>query len=81
MVMRGEGQTHQKDKPKNGKKGKNKTMARRKNVLTKTTTNKDEFLEMLSETLNAYPLKNYDIETDAHDLIGLTVFTIIVYKL
>ena len=56
-------------------------MARRKKVLTTTTTDKNEFLQTLSDALGNYSLRCYDIETTAHDLLGVQIYTIEVYKL
>lgn len=55
-------------------------MARRKKIFTMTTTKKDEFLTTLSDALSNYAPRCHDVETYTHELLGVQVFTIDVYK-
>ena len=55
-------------------------MARRKQVFTKTTTDRGDFLETLEGAFSNYSLKQHDIETSTHDLLGVTIYTIVVYR-
>lgn len=56
-------------------------MARRKKIFTKTTTNKSEFLETLEGALVNYAPRCHDIETYTHEVMGVQLYTIDVYRL